>query len=306
MIGSGQYFKLNDFGVGLRSTGWHNLKVVESTDDGLSTDFAFYVDSVLAESVSNVGTAASIRSYDNIALGSGLSNANTEADFDNMALQYQSVPEPASIVSLGVLDSRGRLELKTDDAGTIYFEWDIIIRIQSVHQFEVETANRQRLYGALATPNDRRIQIGDTPTLLPLEDLIQITPIGVGFWAKLEGKVDAGFSYTKSSGVAQVNLNGDVRYRRPAFLVHWNGSATLTEQSNGDQADDRAATELQYARYRGPNWFISGATRFETNESLGLELRSQIGGLVGRRLISTNQRPDAGGSRHRRQRRAGR
>ena len=48
--------------------------------------------------------------------------------------------------------SRGRLELKTDDAGTIYIEWDNVARVQSIHQFEVETSNRQRLYGALTTP----------------------------------------------------------------------------------------------------------------------------------------------------------
>jgi len=184
--------------------------------------------------------------------------------------------------------SRGRLELKTDDAGTIYIEWDIVVRLQSTRQFEVETNTRQRLYGELATPNDRRLQIGEIPTPLPLDEVTQITPINAGFWAKLEGELDAGFSYTKSSGVAQINLNGDVRYRRPEFLVHLNGSATLTDQGDIDEADDRAAIELAYARYRGPNWFISGATRFESNESLGLKLRSQIGGLIGRRLISTN------------------
>lgn len=184
--------------------------------------------------------------------------------------------------------TRGRLELKTDDAGTIYIEWDNVVRLQATRQFEVETMTRQRLYGALTTPSDRRLQVGATPTPLPLDEITQIAPINAGFWAKLEGEVDAGFSYTRSSGVAQVNLAGDVRYRRPEFLFHLSGSATVTEQSNGDQADDRAAIELAYARYRGPNWFISGATRFESNESLGLELRSQIGGLLGRRLISTN------------------
>jgi len=95
--GSGAFFKLNDFGVGTRSTGWHNLKAILSTDDGVGTDYQFFVDGVLAERVNDI---AVLRSYDNIALGSGLSNASVEADFDNMALQYSSVPEPASIVSL--------------------------------------------------------------------------------------------------------------------------------------------------------------------------------------------------------------
>lgn len=34
VLSAGSFFKLNDFGVGLRSTGWHNLRVVISSDDG--------------------------------------------------------------------------------------------------------------------------------------------------------------------------------------------------------------------------------------------------------------------------------
>lgn len=101
------FFKLNDFGVGARSLGWHNLKVEISTDDGLSLDFAFYVDNVLAERVSNIGTAASFRSYDNIALGSGLSNGSTEAFFDNVILTTAPIPEPGAfafaVLGLGAL-----------------------------------------------------------------------------------------------------------------------------------------------------------------------------------------------------------
>lgn len=99
VTGASIYFKLNDFGVGQRSLGWHNLKVVMSTDDGVGTDYAFYVDNVLAERVSNVGGAGTLRSYENIRIGSGLSNGSTEAFFDNMVLDFTAaVPEPASVV----------------------------------------------------------------------------------------------------------------------------------------------------------------------------------------------------------------
>lgn len=101
-LGSGAYFKLNDYGVGQRSTGWHNLKVEITTNDAASTDYSFFVDGSLAETVNNVGTSASIRSYDNIAIGSGLSNGSIEADFDNMHLEYTTVPEPASLAVLGL------------------------------------------------------------------------------------------------------------------------------------------------------------------------------------------------------------
>lgn len=98
--GAGIYFKLNDFGVGTRSIGWHNLKVVISTDNGLSTDYEFYVDNKLAEKVSNVGAASSIRSYDAIYIGSAYSNSNTEAFVDNMKLEV--TPEPASLILLAI------------------------------------------------------------------------------------------------------------------------------------------------------------------------------------------------------------
>jgi hypothetical protein len=102
--GSGAFFKLNDFGVGSRSLGWHNLKAILTTDDGLSTDYSFYVDNTLAERVSNVGTAASIRSYDVIRLGSGLSNASTEVFWDNVRVEYiAAIPEAGSFAAVGLV-----------------------------------------------------------------------------------------------------------------------------------------------------------------------------------------------------------
>lgn len=102
VTGTSIYFKLNDFGAGLRSVGWHNLKVVLSTDDGLSTDFSFYVDNVLAELVNNVGTSATFRNYDNITLGSGLSNASNPAYYDNFHVEVSTVPEPTTAALLGI------------------------------------------------------------------------------------------------------------------------------------------------------------------------------------------------------------
>lgn len=107
---SGSYFKLNGTdGAGnslgtnppLRSTGWHNLKVVISSDDGLSTDYAFYVDGILAKLAPNVGTAASMRSYDNVTLGSGLSST-AEVFFDNVSVDNNAIPEPTSVALLGI------------------------------------------------------------------------------------------------------------------------------------------------------------------------------------------------------------
>lgn len=102
--GASAYFKLNDFGAPHRSAGWHNLKVIISSNDNLSVDYDFYVDGVLAERVRNVGTAATIRSYDHIRIGSGLTNTNHSAYFDDMRLKTISgpIPEPTSLALAGL------------------------------------------------------------------------------------------------------------------------------------------------------------------------------------------------------------
>src|SRR6187402_1924010 len=55
--------------------------------------------------------------------------------------------------------SKGRLELKTDDVGTINIEWDNIVIISSPRFFEVETTDGRRLLGTIAMAGDRAISV---------------------------------------------------------------------------------------------------------------------------------------------------
>ena len=71
------------------------------------------------------------------------------------------------------------------------------------------------LAGARSIDDGRRADDGERP--LPMPDVTLITPIGRRFWSKIDGSIDAGFSYTRSSGIAQLNLNSDTVYRQPAF-----------------------------------------------------------------------------------------
>ena len=186
---------------------------------------------------------------------------------------------------------RGRLEFKTDDAGTLYLEWDKLVSVVALRVFEIVTADGRRYLGALGRGTSRSIVV-KTPegeASLPMVEVTGIAPIGTSFWRKLDGAVDAGFNYTRSSGVAQLNFDSDTVYRRPAFQARLTTSVTVTENDDGSGRDDRGSLEASYLRYPWRRWFVSAATRFETNTSLGLELRSQIGGAVGPRLVNSNR-----------------
>jgi hypothetical protein len=186
---------------------------------------------------------------------------------------------------------RGRLEFSTDDAGTLYLEWDKLASVVAARVFEVVTSHGDRFVGALGRAPDRWLEVvtaeGEHP--LRMLDVTIIRPIGSSFWRRLDGSIDAGFNYTRSSGVAQLNLNWDTVFRRPAFQGRLTASLTQTQKDDGSGRDDRGTLELSYLRYPWQRWFIFAAGRFETNESLGIALRSQIGGSVGPRLVNSNR-----------------
>jgi len=190
-----------------------------------------------------------------------------------------------------IILERGRLEFKTDDAGTLYLEWDKLASLVASRYVEVITRDGHRFLGTLGKSADRSISVvgpDGTPSLT-MSEVTQINPIGRGFWNRLDGSIDAGYNYTKSSGVAQGNLNADTVIRRPASQFRLTASATVTQKEDDPGRDDRGTVEASYLKYPWQHWFFTAAGRFETNESLGLVLRSQVGAAVGPRLINTSK-----------------
>ena len=188
--------------------------------------------------------------------------------------------------------SRGQLTVSTDDAGTIYFEWDKVVALQSTAQFDVITVNGDRFFGSLVAGPLRTLVVNDAAlgeVSLRMTDVTLITPIGASFWKQLDGSLDIGFSYTRSSHIAQLTLNSTTVYRRPAFEVRLTGSGTLTQNETDGERDDRGTIQGSYLRYRGQRLFVGGGVGFESNESLGLILRSQVAGIAGSRLINSNR-----------------
>jgi small nuclear ribonucleoprotein (snRNP)-like protein len=186
---------------------------------------------------------------------------------------------------------RGQLEFKTDDIGTLYLEWDKLVSLVTTRLVQVTTTDGRTFLGSLARSSDRAMAVvsQDAAAQLAMPDVTNITTIGRSFWRKLDGSFDVGFAYTRSSGIAQLNLKTDAVYRKPQSQMRLTVSFTQTAQRDEEGRDDRGAIDASYLRYPWRRWFIGAVSRFETNESLGLELRSQIGGAIGPRLVNSNR-----------------
>jgi uncharacterized protein DUF481 len=194
---------------------------------------------------------------------------------------------------------RGRLEFKTDDAGTLELEWDKLTSLVAHRIFEVVTSDGLRYVGTLAPSATRATLAVETPSAtvtLAMIEVTLVTPIGRSFFHKLDGSIDIGYSYTQSSGVAQLNLNTETIYRKPAFEGRLDTSFTFTQQKDGEDKDDRGSIDLSYLRYPWRRWFVTAGTRFESNESLGIRLRSLVGGAAGPRLLNSNRSQVAAGA----------
>jgi hypothetical protein len=187
--------------------------------------------------------------------------------------------------------NRGRLEFKTDDAGTLYLEWDKLFSVVATRRVEVLTMGGLRYLGSLGPAPNRSITVVTPEGEVPLQMWVVtlITPIERSFWRQLEGSVDAGFSYSRSSGVAQLNLNSDTVYRKFASRTRLTASLTQTQKDDEDDRDDRSSLEMSYLRYPWQRWFVLGVGRFESNESLGLVLRSQAAAALGPRVVNSNR-----------------
>ena len=187
---------------------------------------------------------------------------------------------------------RGQLEFSTDDAGTLYLEWDKLVRLTATTRtFEITTTSGATFLGSLGPGSDRVLAvIGlDGTSGLRMEDVTVIQPIGAGWWRKLDGSIDAGYSYTRSSGVSQLNLNSDTIYRRPSMQLRFQASLTQIQEDDEADRDDRWTIEASYLRRPWQRWFVSMVGRFESNESLGLDLRSQVGAVIGPQIINSNR-----------------
>src|SRR4051794_38290059 len=106
---------------------------------------------------------------------------------------------------------RGRLQFKTDDAGTLYLEWDKLTSVLTTRLMEIGTANGTTYLGSLVTAPSRAVRVSTVTgeVALQMPEVTSIRPIGRSFVRKLDGSFDAGFNYTQSSGIGQLTLNSD-------------------------------------------------------------------------------------------------
>ena len=194
--------------------------------------------------------------------------------------------------------SKSRLELKTDDMGTLQIEWDNVVQVTAPEFFEVEDMNGGLRFGSLRPgPGEDALEVvadwGND--VLPLWQVARIQLVKSGFWEKFKGSLDVGAGYTSATELLQLDFDAELRFTRPRFEAFAEADAVVTQQPEADDTQ-RSSLTLGYAR-TFPNRhraFAQGA--LEQNRELGFDLRSSLIGGWGYMLARDRKNQLVGGA----------
>jgi len=180
---------------------------------------------------------------------------------------------------------RARLKYSTDDLGTIYIEWDKVVRISGRATFEVQLGSGQKYYGVLGLARDGSVIVGaDT---LVLAQIVTITPIERKILSRLSGYLDLGFSYQKANKTLQLTSAGRVMYRGPLAETVLDLS-TFREDREDESETARLTTGLTERLRIGDRWSTGFALGYTRNDELDLAGRGTLLAFGARTLARSN------------------
>jgi hypothetical protein len=176
--------------------------------------------------------------------------------------------------------SKSRLELKTDDMGTLQVEWDNITQVTAPEFFEVEDMNGGLHFGSLRPgPGEDTLEVvadwGND--VVPLWQVARIQLVKAGFWDKFKGSLDVGAGYTSATELLQLDFDAELNYKRPRFEAVARADAVLTQQPEAEDTQ-RSSLTLGYARIFPNRHRIFTEGTLEQNQELGFDLRSSLVG----------------------------
>jgi hypothetical protein len=184
---------------------------------------------------------------------------------------------------------RGKLTVKTDGLGTIAIEWDDIHRLTSNARFDIERKSGEHAYGMLVRADVRTVDVvdGQIAQRLALDDIVRLAPVGRTFWARLDGSISAGFSFTAANDQTQWTFDTSVIYRSRRWVSQLAADSLLTSNETSDRQTRNNLT-LQSQRYLRPRWSTLTFIELQQNEELALDLRAVLGGGIVRVLAQSN------------------
>jgi hypothetical protein len=177
----------------------------------------------------------------------------------------------------------GKITIDDVDLKLISVKLYKVKTIKSNNRLKITTDDKDVYIGTLTSDNRDgwTIIIASTgeKTALKITSISTIIFLEKEFFKRLDGNIGAGFSFTKSSGIGQVNLNTTISYVAKNFENQLKAS-TIGSIDSSKYSRDNENIEI-YSQYDfTSSWLASGLLAYQRNLELSLARRFQemIGG----------------------------
>lgn len=184
---------------------------------------------------------------------------------------------------------RGELRIKADYmAEAVRLDWSKVDRIQSKSRYMIWLVDGTRFTDVMrmlpSTSDDAsNFVIGNAAQAVKQMDVLRITPVESRFWKQLEGSLDFGLSYTSGNDQYSTELIATTTYRTGSHSFTTSLDSAFTGQPQGDSTRRNQFT-FDYRKQLNPKWYAGGLFDLLSSDQQSLDLRSTVGGLIGRNL----------------------
>jgi hypothetical protein len=155
---------------------------------------------------------------------------------------------------------RSVLSISTDPLGNVSVHWGEVLDLRSPRKFDVQIASGMHYLGAfLASPPGQMVLAldGGGTITVALADLIRMAPIGASVWSRIDGNLDAGFSFAQAQHETHWTVNGSASYRSLRYQLTANVASQITtrEEDNPISRNScRSISALSAGAGSGATW----------------------------------------------------
>jgi hypothetical protein len=163
-----------------------------------------------------------------------------------------------------------------------------IKRLVSRQIFKIETYDKRTYYNVMEPDStEGRIVIrqeGSAPVVMSIVNIRLLTTLNRSIIKSLKGNISAGFTYTKSSNIGQVNFSGNVSYTTKRWNFQLSGSE-IGSLDSSKYSRDNENLQLFGAYDLSTTWFAAGVVQYQRNLELSIARRllEMLG--AGKRLV---------------------
>jgi Protein of unknown function, DUF481 len=187
---------------------------------------------------------------------------------------------------------RSVLSVSTDPLGKASVHWGEVADLASPREFDVQLKSGQHYLGSLLVSPPGWMVLGlagGATTTVALEDVIRLAAIGSSIWNRVDGSIDAGFSFAQANLETHWTLNGTATYRSLRYQLNATVASQVTTSEESDSLS-RNSVGLSGNRSLANRWYTIAWGQFQQNQELSLDLRTVAGGGFGRDLVHTSHR----------------